>query len=172
MWTLAATGASVVVGAMLAARLAAEPATVAAPPATEKDKKAAEVVPITKVEKAVVEQFEEQKQIDYPWGWIRWMITAKENPGAEMTYGIVYIKPYEMNPLHMHPNCTEYLHVLEGGCEHLVGDQWVHLKAGDVARIPKAVQHMARTRKEGMKAVIVYDSGDRQFVQLGEGKED
>jgi quercetin dioxygenase-like cupin family protein len=171
MYVLAATGASLILAAVLTARLAAEPAT-AAQPTAEKEKGKEEVVAIQKVEKTEVEHFDDKKQIDYPWGWIRWMVTAKQNPGAEMTYGIVYIKPYEMNPLHMHPNCTEYLHVLEGGCEHLVGDKWVTLKPGDVARIPKAVQHMARTRGEGMKAVIVYDSGDRQFVQLGEGKED
>jgi quercetin dioxygenase-like cupin family protein len=152
---------------------AAEPTT-ASPPAPIKEKPATtgdKSAPIVKVEKVDVEHFDDKKQVDYPWGWIRWMVTAKQNPGAEMTYGIVYIKPHQANPLHMHPNCTEYLHVLEGSCEHLVGDKWVKLKAGDVARIPRRVQHMARTGDEGLKAVIVYDNGDRQVVPLGESKE-
>jgi quercetin dioxygenase-like cupin family protein len=152
--------------------LAAEPMT-ATPPSTTKEQlsNGEKPTPLEKVEKVDVEHFDEKEQVDYPWGWIRWMVTAKQNPGAEMTYGIVYIKPYEKNPLHMHPNCTEYLHVLEGSCEHLVGDKWVKLKVGDVARIPKKTQHMARTGRDGMKAVIVYDSGDRQVLMLGEGKD-
>jgi quercetin dioxygenase-like cupin family protein len=162
-----AIGASMIFSILSTVCLAAEPATLNTPIPAHTNKDA-----IQKVDKVVVEHFDEKEQQEYPWGWIRWMITEKQNPGAEMTYGIVYIKPYQMNPLHMHPNCAEYLHVLEGGCEHLVGDKWVKLKVGDVARIPKAVQHMARTGHEGLKAVIVYSSGDRQFVQLGEGKED
>ncbi len=96
-----------------------------------------QAIAIQKVDQVIVGHFDNQKQIDYPWGWIRWMITSQQNLGVEMTYGIVYIKPNQSNPLHMHPNCTEYLHVLEGSCEHLVGDKWVELKVGDVARIPK-----------------------------------
>lgn len=166
MYSLKRIGAFMTLAAVSVACFAEEPAkSEPLPGATEK------VTPITSVEEVVVEHFKEKKQVDYPWGWIRWMVTAKDNPGAEMTYGIVYIKPYEMNPLHMHPNCTEYLHVLEGGCEHLVGDKWVTLKEGDVARIPKAVQHMARTSHDGLKAVIVYSSGDRQVMILGEGKD-
>jgi quercetin dioxygenase-like cupin family protein len=179
MWFLKATGVSMIWTAVSIACLAAEPMTASPPaatnaPATAKEKPSAtseKIVPIEKVERVDVERFDDKKQVDFPWGWIRWIVTAKQNPGAEMTYGIVYIKPHQANPLHMHPNCTEYLHVLEGSCEHLVGDKWVKLKAGDVARIPKRVQHMARTGDEGLKAVIVYDNGDRQVVTLGEGKE-
>jgi len=129
------------------------------------------VEPIRVIDKVLVASFDKCQAIEHPWGTLRWLVTSKADPAAEMTLGVVEIKPHQMNPLHMHPNCAEYLYVLEGSCEHLVGDKWVRLRAGDVARIPRAVQHKARTRAEAVKAVVVYDRGDRQSVQLGEGVE-
>ena len=101
-----------------------------------------------------------------PWGSIRWVMNAQIDPAAEMTLGVVYIKPHQENPLHLHPNSAEFLHVLEGSCEHLVGQEWVKLKAGDTVRKPKGVPHRARTGDEGCRAVIVYNTGTRQMVEV------
>jgi predicted neuraminidase/quercetin dioxygenase-like cupin family protein len=106
--------------------------------------------------------------VEYDWGWIRWMINGKLDPEAEMTLGMVYIKPNQTNPAHIHPNSAEFLHVLEGSCEHMVGKKWVALQKGDTLRIPKDVPHKARTGQEACKAIIVYDTGDRQFVEVNE----
>ena len=108
---------------------------------------------------------------EYPWGWIRWLMNGKIDSEAEMTFGMVSIKPHQENPAHLHPNSTEYLHVLEGSCEHLVGTEWATLKAGDTVRIPKGAPHRARTTNEACRAVIVYNTGNRQFVKVGEGEE-
>lgn len=113
-----------------------------------------------------VQHFQDVEPQEAPWGWLRWLMNAKVDPKAEMTFGVVYIKPHQENPMHMHPNSAEYLHVLEGSCQHLVGDQWVTLKAGDTVRIPKNVRHMARTGNEACRAVVVYNTGDRQFVPM------
>ncbi len=118
----------------------------------------------------VVQSFKEAEEVKYPWGWIRWLMSSKIDPKAEMTFGIVYVKPNQINPTHVHPNCEEVLHVLAGSCEHLVGDKWVTLKAGDTLRIPRGVRHVARTRGEPLRAVIAYSSGDRQF-ELAEKQE-
>jgi mannose-6-phosphate isomerase-like protein (cupin superfamily) len=90
-----------------------------------------------------------------------------------MTYGIVQIDAGKDNPLHLHPNCDEYLHVISGSCEHVVGDKKVILKEGDVIRIPRGVPHKAKTLgKEPCKAVIVYNTGERQVTMLEkDGKE-
>ena len=106
--------------------------------------------------------------LEYDWGWIRWLMNGKLDPNAEMTLGMVYIKPNQTNPAHLHPNSAEYLHVLEGSCEHMVGKKWVTLKKGDTLRIPKDVPHKARTGKQACTAMIVYDTGDRQFVEVKE----
>jgi quercetin dioxygenase-like cupin family protein len=121
---------------------------------------------------SLVRQFARAEKVEYPWGWIRWLVNSETDPDAEMTFGIVYVKANQRNPMHVHPNCAEYLHVLSGSCEHLVGKKWLKLKAGDTVRIPVDVPHMARTLDEPMRAVIVYNTGKRQFVPVEEGKEE
>ncbi len=147
--------------AMLAMALAAA----GAEPAKSPDRvvqPGAEAMPIT------LQKFDQVQVQEFPWGWIRWLINAQVDPDAEMTFGVVYIKPQQTNPLHLHPNSAEYLHVLEGSCEHRVGDQWVTVKAGDTIRIPQGVKHMARTKAESCRAVIVYNTGKREMVVVPE----
>ena len=124
------------------------------------------------VAKATAQAFDKVEVQQYPWGWIRWLMNAEIDPQAEMTFGMVYIKPHQENPAHFHPNSNEILHVLEGSCEHLVGKEWVTLKKGDTLRIPKQVPHRARTTDEPCRAVIVYNTGKRQFIPIDEGKEE
>ncbi len=121
--------------------------------------------------KISVQEFDKVEVQEYPWGWIRWLMNSKLDPKSEMTFGIVYVKPNQSNPIHIHPNCEECLHVLAGSCEHLLGDKWIKLKKGDTLRIPLGVRHAARTGDESCRAVIVYNTGDRQFEPVGEGKE-
>ena len=137
---------------------AAEPQNASAVP----DEVRSNAMPIT------LQKFDEVKVQEFPWGWIRWLINDQVDPAAEMTFGIVYIKPQQTNPLHVHPNSAEYLHVLEGSCEHRVGDRWVTVKAGDTVRIPAGVKHNARTKEEPCRAVIVYNTGKRQMVPVQE----
>lgn len=140
----------------------------AAEPAADKT---AEACSTGEVLKIAVQEFDKVEVQKYPWGWIRWLMNSKLDPKSEMTFGVVYIKPNQSNPLHLHPNCEECLHVLSGSCEHLLGDKWLKLKKGDTLRIPLGVHHAARTGDESCRAVIVYNTGDRQFEPVGEGKE-
>jgi quercetin dioxygenase-like cupin family protein len=115
-----------------------------------------------------LQTFEKAKLQEFPWGWIRWLMNAEIDPKAEMTLGVVYVQPNQSNPLHMHPNSAEYLHMLSGSCEHRVGGKWMSLKTGDTVRIPRGVPHMARTKGEPFRALIVYDTGTRQMVPVTE----
>lgn len=120
----------------------------------------------SKQSKMTVQAFDQVKPLQYPWGWIRWLMNSEADPDAEMTFGMVYIKPGQENPLHLHPNSAEFLHVLEGSCDHLVGSEWARLKVGDTVRIPKNVPHRARTTSEACRVIVVYDTGKRQMVTL------
>lgn len=115
-----------------------------------------------------LQKFDKAEVQEFPWGWLRWLVNDQVDPAAEMTFGMVYIKPHQTNPLHVHPNSAEYLHVLEGSCEHRVGDRWVTVKAGDTLRIPRGVKHNARTKDESCRAVLVYDTGKRVMVPVQE----
>ena len=104
----------------------------------------------------------------YPWGWIRWLLNGQGDPGAAVTLGLVHMEPNQVNARHVHPNSSEVLHVLSGTLEHLVGDRWIALQAGDTLRIPKGVVHQGRTKGEGFLAVLVYDTPRRVMVPVPE----
>ena len=75
-----------------------------------------QLVPAKKAEPVVVHKLADAEAQEFDWGWIRWFVNAKVEPGAPMTFGMVYIQPNQSNPFHIHPNCDEYVHVLEGSC--------------------------------------------------------
>ena len=108
--------------------------------------------------------------VEYPWGWIRWLMSADIEADAEMTFGVVQIDAGQLNPLHIHSNCEEYLYVISGSCEHRLGDRWATLKPGDTLRIPKGAVHMARTKDQPCRVMVVYDTGTRQMVPVTEAE--
>lgn len=102
---------------------------------------------------------------DFPWGRLRWLMSARIDPGAAQTFGIAEIYPGRRNPLHSHPNCEELLYVLSGSCEHVLGQERVVLQAGDLLRIPLGTPHQAIVLgDEPMRAVISFSSPDRQTI--------
>ncbi len=103
---------------------------------------------------------------EYPWGWIRWTMNDQIDKNSKMTFGVVYIKPHQTNALHLHPQEDEILHVVEGSCEHRMGDRWVKMEAGDTIRIPHGIAHNARTGDQPCRVVVVYDTGKRQMVPV------
>jgi quercetin dioxygenase-like cupin family protein len=92
-----------------------------------------------------VQQLGKVEPENYPWGWIRRLLHGEIDPNVEITLGLVQMEPNQVNTLHVHPNSAEVLHVISGSLEHLVGQRWVTLKAGDTLRIPKGVRHQGRT---------------------------
>lgn len=115
----------------------------------------------------VVQHFDKIAEEKFPWGSLRWLMSSKLEPQAGITLGIAEIKPEQSNPPHVHDNCEEVLYMLSGSCEHRVGTQTVTLKAGDTLRIPAGVPHAARTGREPMRAIVVYNTGARQFRPVG-----
>ena len=73
---------------------------------TAADKKPAKAAKIdAKALAMMVQHFDKVEKHEYPWGWIRWLMSSKHDPKAEMTFGIVRLNAGEMNPMHIHPNC-------------------------------------------------------------------
>ncbi len=105
--------------------------------------------------------------IELGWGTIVWLVGEAQTPGAEQTLGLVTINPGQRNPLHRHPNCEELLYVLEGEADHRLGEEMFHLKAGDVIRIPRGVEHWAQAKGNGpVVAIISFSSADRRTENL------
>jgi quercetin dioxygenase-like cupin family protein len=119
---------------------------------------------------ASVQEYEKVEPQKFAWGWIRWLMNAQIDPAAEMTLGIVHIEAQQSNPLHVHPNSAEYLHVLTGTLEHRLGREWMTLQPGDTLRIPQGVEHSARTKDKACRVLVVYNTGARQMVTVEERK--
>jgi mannose-6-phosphate isomerase-like protein (cupin superfamily) len=116
----------------------------------------------------IVQHFDNELEVKYPWGWIRWMMNSQIEHDSAQTFGIVQINPGHHNFLHSHPNCEEILYVLSGSGEHIVGDKKVLLHAGDLIRVPAGVPHQVFVLgNEPLRAVISYSSGDREVVNYG-----
>jgi quercetin dioxygenase-like cupin family protein len=106
---------------------------------------------------------------DFPWGGIRWLCNRALDADAEMTFGLVFIRPGEKNPLHYHPNCEEVLYVISGRCDHWLGDEWHAMRPGATLRIPRNAPHCARnTGWEPVRMVIAYSSPERETIFLEE----
>ena len=114
--------------------------------------------------------YDKIEPVKYPFGWLRWLMNDQIDPNAELTLGLAYIDAHQSNPLHLHPNSAEIVHILSGSCDHRRGDQWLKLKAGDTLRIPKNVPHMARAGDQPLLAMIEYDTPKRVMVPVREDK--
>jgi len=107
----------------------------------------------------------EAESFGFDWGAIKWLCNGTLLPGTELTFGVVWIRPGDSNPLHYHPNCEELLYVLSGECTHRLGEEVYHLKPGDLIRVPANVVHRAEASGwEPLQAIVVFDSPDRQTV--------
>src|ERR1700733_14917817 len=120
----------------------------------------------------VVQHLDDEQEVKYPWGWIRWMMNSQIEHESAQTFGIGQMNPGHHNFLPSHPNCEEILYVLSGSGEHIVGNKKVPLHAGDLIRVPVGVPHQAFViSNEPLRAVISYSSGDRKVVNYGSPEE-
>jgi len=105
----------------------------------------------------------------FPWGTLQWLCNGASSPGATMTLGLCQLQPGQRNPSHYHPNCEEVLYLQSGAGRHLLGDEWLELRAGMTLRIPLGVRHqLVNTSQEPLLCVIAFSSGQRETVFLDE----
>jgi quercetin dioxygenase-like cupin family protein len=118
-----------------------------------------------------VQSYDKVAEEKTAWGSLRWLMNAKLDPAAGITLGEARTEPGQSNPLHMHANSEEVIYVISGSCAHRIGKETVILKAGDALRIPAGVPHAAKALgKEPMRAIVVYNTGQRQFAEVKEGE--
>lgn len=98
-----------------------------------------------------------------PWGRLLWKASRALGNSQAITVGLCEIHPGGANPRHVHANCEEVLHVLQGTIVHSYGDDGeVTLSVGDVITIPSHVMHNARNiGKDTAVLAISFSSADR-----------
>jgi quercetin dioxygenase-like cupin family protein len=105
--------------------------------------------------------------VDFEWGRLTWF--ADQDHGAtEQTLGLCELDPGQANPRHLHPNCEEVLHVLEGPIQHYTSETgWVDMNVGDTIVIPRDMPHQARNQGERpARMIISFSSPTRQTINV------
>ncbi|HET7568170.1 MAG TPA: cupin domain-containing protein [Gaiellaceae bacterium] len=103
--------------------------------------------------------------VETDWGRLVWMISGALGNSDTLTVGRCHIHAGQANPRHLHPDCDEVVHVLEGSIEHSYGDERVALRPGDAISIPAGVVHNARNVGDSEAVlVIVFSSATRRSV--------
>ena len=99
-----------------------------------------------------------------PWGRLLWKASRALGNSENITVGICEILPGQANPRHIHPNCDEVLHVLQGTIAHSYGDaDELQMTVGDVITVPPHIMHNARNIGEDTAVLaIAFSSADRQ----------
>lgn len=104
--------------------------------------------------------------VPFDWGTLRWIASGPLDNATGLTVGQCLLNPGQGNPMHMHPNCEEVLHVQEGSIEHdIEGQPSIPMGPGDTITIPPGVYHRARNLGDGVAALwITFSSADRETV--------
>ena len=99
------------------------------------------------------------------WGSVEWAVREGDPPGAEQTLALATWAPGQGNVEHTHPNCEEFVCVIEGVIDHTLGGQSARLGPGDVIVVPRgAPHHLVNTCAEPVRTIIVFSSPNREFV--------
>src|SRR5581483_9186662 len=84
------------------------------------------------------------KMTSQDWGSMEWLVDDSLSPGADMSVAVMTVKMGEVAPAHSHPNCHEFIYLVQGTIEEIVNDQKRVLMVGDSVYIPAGTVHGTR----------------------------
>lgn len=107
---------------------------------------------------------ESSQIIPQDWGELTWFASGSQGNSKEMTLGRCILRPGQKNPRHLHPNCSEILHVIQGRILHTYQDgKEVEMNVGDTITIPANLWHQAKNiGTNDAVLMIVFSSAERQ----------
>ena len=106
-------------------------------------------------------------EADFDWGSIGWLVNGEMADDATLTVGIMTLKPGERGGEHFHPSEEEVFFVLEGECDHTLGDEVAHLTPGMMIRCPVEVPHYAvNTGDVPMRALVIFPTPSRTTTNV------
>ncbi len=102
---------------------------------------------------------------DFAWGRLTWFVSGPQGSARALTVGRCEIRPGCENPRHLHPNCEEVLHVLQGEISHRIeGGEEVVMRAGDTISIPPHLKHNAHNLGASDAVMLIcFSSAERQI---------
>jgi quercetin dioxygenase-like cupin family protein len=116
--------------------------------------------------KIIVSRAKDYRTMAQAWGELTWFVSAEQGNCASMTVGQATLKPGMESLRHVHPNCDEVLHVIQGTISHsLENGQRVEMSAGDTITIPLGIAHNARNIGNDEAVMIIsFSSAQRKVV--------
>jgi len=89
--------------------------------------------------------------------------------GEKVMLSFIEIAPHTHFPRHRHPE-EQFMVVLEGEVDEIIGDQTIRLRKGDVCYLPSNVEHGGYTYESFCRAIDIFSPprGDyRAMVEQG-----
>ena len=89
--------------------------------------------------------------------------------GEKVMLSFIEIAPHTHFPRHRHPE-EQFMVVLEGEVDEIIGDQTIRLRKGDVCYLPSDVEHGGYTYESSCRAIDIFSPprGDyRAMVKQG-----
>ena len=105
-------------------------------------------------------------------GWVdmevRWLISDKTVGSKQTVVGRTILKPGSKHDIHRHPHAEEWEYVLSGSAIKHIGDETVHLAAGDIVFVPADVDHGLENASDSENVVTIWGySGASSLEQAG-----
>lgn len=118
----------------------------------------------------IVARVDDHDEVPTDWGRLVWHVSASQGNSEELTTGLCFINPGQMNDRHLHPDCEEVLTVIRGHIVHSWNDLEVEMQEGDVIVIPPNVVHNARNvGSTTAELAITFSSAYRSTQVIGDG---
>jgi quercetin dioxygenase-like cupin family protein len=87
--------------------------------------------------------------------------------GEKIMLSFIEIAPHTHFPRHRHPE-EQFMIVLEGQVDEIVGDEIVPLRPGDVCYLPSNLEHGGYTHEEGCRAIDIFSPPRKDYRDLQE----
>lgn len=90
--------------------------------------------------------------------------------GERIMLSFIEIAPHTHFPRHRHPE-EQFMIVLEGRVDEIVGDEIVPLRPGDVCYLPSNLEHGGYTHEEGCRAIDIFSPPRKDYRDLDRSAE-
>jgi quercetin dioxygenase-like cupin family protein len=101
------------------------------------------------------------------WGSMEWLVEDSLMAGSGMSVAVMTLLKGKTSPLHRHPNCHEFIYVVEGKVEVTLDEKKVVLQDGDSVLNPLGTVHGVRNLGAGdSRMVISYSEGTRVYQEV------
>jgi quercetin dioxygenase-like cupin family protein len=113
------------------------------------------------------EEFLPSRHLSQDWGSMEWLLEEALAPGAGMSVAVMILESGKTSPAHRHPNCHEFVFVVQGLVDVALDGKKVQLEGGDSLLIRRGTVHAMENRGlEQARMLISYSEGTRVYEEV------